>query len=311
MISINYIDEFDSIIDIDVHSYNAIYHGTQIDNRTESIIGAASLKNANSLQRVYYDDENFKLNIGDEKISLHELEKYFIERGNYNILIESTSLDLPEIIYILTGIIKSNIKPKVDIIYLEPDDYNREYSQGVKEQEFHLSEKINRFKSLPLFSINTSQSDKAMLVVTLGFESSRFGQLLSEDDGSSFRQIEAFIGVPAYKPGWENRCLYKHMKYLTTDTTTLRMFPASNPFAFIQQLDDLISESNRRKLLFVSMGTKPAAIAISIFLINNKFKIEDEHEHSSQLGALYDFPVKSKNRSLGVGKIYKYTLSIK
>ncbi|PJG59641.1 hypothetical protein [Aeromonas cavernicola] len=311
MISIKYIDELDSIGDIEVNSYDVIYHGTQIDKRTESIIGIANQKNSQSLQKVHYDNENFKLHIGNYKISLHELDKYFVESNHLKILIESTSLDLPEIIYLLTGITRSKTKPIIDIVYLEPDDYHREYNNGVREQEFHLSDKINKFQSLPLYSINTSQSDKAMLVVTLGFESSRFGQLLSEDDGSSFRQIEAFIGVPAYKPGWENRCLYKHMEYLHPDSATLRMFPASNPFAFIQQLDELIIDGNKLKLLFVSMGTKPAAIAISIFLINKKLQCINEQQHSDQLGALYDFPIKSKDRSVGIGKIYRYTLSIK
>ncbi|MGY8333827.1 hypothetical protein L1Q87_24425, partial [Klebsiella pneumoniae] len=71
----------------------------------------------------------------------------------------------------------------------------------------------------------------------------------------------------------------------------------------------LISESAWEEMtcLFApSLGTKPTAIGICVFLINN----HPNNSVEKQLGAIYDYPIKSINRTIGIGEIYSYELSI-
>jgi len=51
------------------------------------------------------------------------------------------------------------------------------------------------------------------------------------------------------------------------------------------------------------IGTKPNAIGCAVFLVNN-----EDSENGTNYGALYDFPVKSQNRSRGIGKVHVYNL---
>jgi hypothetical protein len=58
--------------------------------------------------------------------------------------------------------------------------------------------------------------------------------------------------------------------------------------------------------MITSLGTKPTAVGISVFLINN---IADNTEEKF-IGALYDFPIKTRGRSRGIGLIHTYLLSM-
>lgn len=78
----------------------------------------------------------------------------------------------------------------------------------------------------------------------------------------------------------------------------------ANPYAVYQTLLDIYAENPR--LVLTSLGTKPTAIGICVFLINN----HPNNSVEKQLGAIYDYPIKSINRTIGIGEIYSYELSI-
>ncbi|WP_220386303.1 hypothetical protein, partial [Klebsiella pneumoniae] len=80
--------------------------------------------------------------------------------------------------------------------------------------------------------------------------------------------------------------------------------PGANPYAVYQTLLDIYAENPR--LVLTSLGTKPTAIGICVFLINN----HPNNSVEKQLGAIYDYPIKSINRTIGIGEIYSYELSI-
>ncbi|MBO2639340.1 hypothetical protein I6M42_22210 [Shewanella algae] len=310
MIKINRIKEHHTLNDISLSKYDVVFHGNEIDNRTKFILDKIKIECKRKAFSVKYNKNTFRLLIGESEINPIKIGNFFTE-GKYNsIFIEATSLDLPEIIYLFYGISQSKSPCSITISYLEPYDYRRSSSRdenqsGIREQEFNLSDNKGNFCYLPLFSINSSQTSKSTLITTLGFESSRLGQLLAQDDGFAYERIEAYVGIPAYKPGWENRSIYKHMRYLSPDKAELKLFPACNPYEFSKQLDKLVKNRQHKSIIFAPMGTKPAVIAISKFLVNELIS----NNNTSKFGALYDFPVKSKNRSEGVGKIYSYELT--
>ncbi|MBY7857084.1 hypothetical protein KW419_02265 [Vibrio fluvialis] len=311
MISIKKINEHDELNQLNISNHDVIFHGTEVDIRTKSILDLVTKCCQLKTYQVKYIKSEFSLYIGNNKISPRKIEEYFTTNSYSSIFIEATSLDLPEIIYILAGIKKANLKCDITISYVEPDDYVRsatisnEVESGVEEQEFNLSNQQGKFAYLPLFAVNNSQTPKSTLIATLGFESSRLGQLLEQDDGFAYNHIEAYVGIPAYKPGWENRCIYKHMRYLSPNNAELKLFPACNPYEFTKQLKKLTKiRGSRKQIVFAPMGTKPAVIAISVFLVNERLGLDN----TAQYGAIYDFPIKAQNRSTGVGKIYSYEL---
>ncbi|MBE4609654.1 hypothetical protein [Vibrio navarrensis] len=311
MITIKNINEHDALSQLEISKHDVIFHGTEVDIRTRSVLDLVTKCCQSKTHHVKYNKSEFSLYIGENKISPRKIEEYFSKNNYSSVFIEATSLDLPEIIYILAGIKMADLKCDITISYVEPDDYVRsstvsnEVEFGVEEQEFNLSDQQGKFAYLPLFAVNNSHTPKSTLIATLGFESSRLGQLLEQDDGFAYNHIEAYVGIPAYKPGWENRCIYKHMRYLSPNNAELKLFPACNPYEFTKQLKKLTKiKDSSKQIVFAPMGTKPAVIAISIFLVNERFGVDN----TVQYAAIYDFPVKAQNRSTGVGKIYSYEL---
>ena len=52
------------------------------------------------------------------------------------------------------------------------------------------------------------------------------------------------------------------------------------------------------------LGTKPCTIGASIFLVNKK------NENKYDIATNFYFPIKSKDRSKGISKIYEYRLKL-
>lgn len=310
MINIKRIREHSDLNSLELSNYDVIFHGETIDDRTRKIVEVIEGCNHRSAFHISYDYDEMKIKLNNKDEYNPIRFKLFFSQNNFNsIFIDSTSIDFPELVYLLFAISDSASKSSITISYLEPHDYKHatdafNNKAGIHEQEFILSDRKGKFSYLPLFAVNSSQTEKATLVTTLGFESSRLGQLLEQDDGFAYENIEAFIGLPAYKPGWENRAIYKHMRYLSPDKSELNLFPACNPYEFLKLLQKLSFTYVNQPIVFAPMGTKPAVIAISLILVNGRKELGKDFK----FGALYDFPKKSKNRSNGIGKVFTYEL---
>ncbi|NLQ18014.1 hypothetical protein HGG82_10285 [Marinomonas sp. M1K-6] len=145
--------------------------------------------------------------------------------------------------------------------------------------------------------------EKAAIVAPLGFEPMRLGQLLNSDDGREYSSITGLIAIPAYKVGWENRSIKSNLRHFKkTHQCSLSLCSSLNPYALYQKIDELWDAYE--KIILAPLGTKPSTIAISLFLINN-FK---KNTRKKNISAVYDFPVKSIDRSLGIGKIHLYSM---
>ena len=283
--------------------YDIFFYGEELDERTGLAIKKVNTSNA--LQVKYIKNE-YKLKLNDDKFKLLELKSSLEYFSPKSIIIDSTSLDFPEILYLLYAINMVKGIELLTVLYIEPKEYSKSASKEGVDEEYQLSDGRQPFSSLPVFSLNTITSgiQKTSLVSFLGFESSRLGQILSNDDGASFNKLLACISVPAYIPGWENKSIRKHLLHFDSMTTELRTCPGTNPYAVYQTLLDIYAENPM--LVLTSLGTKPTAIGICVFLINN----HPNNSVEKQLGAIYDYPIKSINRTVGVGEIYSYELSI-
>ena len=99
--------------------------------------------------------------------------------------------------------------------------------------------------------------------------------------------------------------ILRHLDHFESLKTKLHSYPATNPFELNKVLEALHKGYDR--MVIASMGAKPAALAAAIFLINH-FPKNTRHK---QVGAIYDFPKKKQGRSVDIGEIYEYKISIK
>lgn len=284
------------------NNHDAFFFGATIDQRTESVANEIT---TTPRFNVIYDKEQYSLLINGIAIKVFSLSAFFRDKPFRNILLDATSLGFPEILYLLNGINLTCLKFEVTLIYVEPLSYRKEKADS-KDSEFSLSDKSHKFVALPSFSVDSQSNSesKATLVTFLGFENSRLGQLLEYDDGASYNKLLAHFAVPAFKPGWENTSLRRHLKYFNQMPSELVIHSGSNPYSVNSLLNELYYSNP--KLIVSPLGTKPTAIGVCVFLVNNFGK----NELKKQAGAIYDFPEKSKHRSGGVGKIYSYDLRI-
>lgn len=301
MINIDKIKKEKNLESICSESFDAFFFGETLDDRTSTV--ETSIK-INPRFNILYDKDKYSVIVNGTHYKIFKLHEFFINKRFGRVLIDATSLGFPELLYLLDSINRSGIATQIVVLYVEPLEYSKEKDAGT-EIEFMLSDRRHSFVALPAFSIDnqSSSSDKAVLVTFLGFENSRLGQIIENDDGASYKRLSAHISLPAYKPGWENISIRKHLRYFDYLNSELIIHPGSNPYAVNELLDNLAYTNS--KVVITPIGTKPSAVGVCIFLINNYHK----NEPKKQVGAIYDFPEKSKKRSAGIGVIYTYSLT--
>ncbi|RRZ86994.1 hypothetical protein [Erwinia sp. 198] len=301
MINIERIKVETDIKSLNVGEYNAFLCGDALDERTKKIINEITVMPRYVIK---YNKESYTLNVNETIYNIFKFHNFFIDNNIEYLLIDSTSLSFPEILYILDAIARTGREVVCKIVYVEPAEYTKE-STTETDAEFKLSDHRHPFVALPAFGVDNQSvsGNKAVLIPFLGFENSRLGHILENDDGASFGKLIAHVSVPAYKAGWENTSLKKHMRYLKGIEAELKVYPGSNPYSVNELLVELSYIHN--KIVITPLGTKPTVIGICIFLVNNT----GYNKIDKQVGAIYDFPEKSQGRSSGIGAIYTYLLN--
>jgi len=108
--------------------------------------------------------------------------------------------------------------------------------------------------------------------------------------------------LPGFNPGWENRTISSHLKFFSSKYVFERLeyVSANNPYQAYKILQEF--SKTRSRFRIAPIGTKPNAIGCAIFLLNN------DVDNNIDSGVLFDFPIKIKQRSNGIGNINIYTL---
>ena len=302
MITLNKINKVKEIDFLNNMHYDAFFHGKAIDERTRFVIGKIVTPKVYSIS---FNKDNLLISINSDEVKLLKFHEHVIFKTAKNILIDSTSLDFPELLYLLYALNSTTQDICITVIYIEPASYTKKDSIMEEDDEFNLSEGMSNFSGLPLFSINNRQNNKEknILLSFLGFENSRLGQILESDDGATFGKLLAFVAVPAYQPGWENNSLRKHLSYFEQFKTDLMLYPGNNPYDVIKKLTTIYSAYSN--IVIAAIGTKPSTLASAIFLANNV----KNNSINQQIGTIYDYPIKSKDRSVGIGCISLYELN--
>lgn len=258
-------------------------------------------KVAKRIVTIKYDPKDFKLQIDSREFKIFDLSHYKIPDGK--ILVDSTSLSLPELIH-LFKIFKENSR-QFDLIYVQPSEYQENdinKSSFNIDKLYDLSDDGLMMQQVPPFVGTIS---KASILVNLGFEGHRIGALINSDgfqiDQNS--KFYCFIGVPAFKFGWEKEVISTNYEQLSKIKEKVEFYysAANDPIKLYDLIDNIYCSETyqEKKLCLVPIGTKPSTIAFALFAINNPNTL-----------LMYDFAKKKHSRSKGVEIIHFWEVQV-
>ena len=268
--------------------------GTAIDQRGEDLTRALNI--GNQVVELDFDISNYTLKVDDKQVGIIGLSKYLTElilKSEYNqVLIESTILGFVEVLLLLKWFARSDLM-SVNIIYAEPSEYKlrTNYMNDFGKHEFDLSTHSEGFKAIPGFAKALTQSQKAILISSMGFERSRLGQLLSLDDGA---YIHSVLPIQA---GWDKHSFFQNVETLSDKGIKPQFVSANSPLDMLYMLQFIKDSYVDEEITLAPLGTKPLSIASAVFLINNP-----------EVTLKYDHPKRKGRRSTGLGKIHLYAI---
>lgn len=285
--------------DIKRLSNTLCFVGPTIDQRGEDLTNA--LSNSGHIIKVSFNVKDYTVEINGTKVGTIGLNRYLNEiiqeKEFSSIYIESTTLGFIEVLLLLKWFSSSDINA-LQIIYAEPYKYKSRtnYMNDFGKHEFDLSTHTEGFKAIPGFAKALTQSRKAVLICSMGFERSRLGQLLSLDDGAYIQSVIPVFGTPPYQAGWDKHSFFQNVDVLNDKGEKPQFVAANSPIDMLEMLEYIKGSYNESdEITIAPLGTKPLSIASAVFLINNP-----------GVTLKYDHPKRKGSRSNGIGKIHLY-----
>ena len=189
----------------------------------------------------------------------------------------------------------------VHAVYVEPLGY---LPSGASADSviFDLSERIEGISTLPGFTRLTEPDDPESIyfVPILGFEGARLAYALNQVEVPHDR-IVPIVGAPGFRPDYpfhtylgnrvplEDRPIWQGVRFAI----------ANCPFSLMYTLQDIAAEYPGAYLKVAPLGTRPHALGSVMLAIRHPERIE----------LVYDHPIPSATRSIGMGLILVYELS--
>ena len=243
-------------------------------------------------QSYYLLDENNAIFVDNEKLTRPAFN--LLTKDAESILIEATTLAVPELLTIVRAAVKNNVK-RLTFLYLEPIEYRRKIKGNLTQhRDFDLSENF-RFRSVHGCMNNLAENVPGQAVFFLGYEKSRLGTALEQQEMLRKWQKYAIYGVPGYQAGWEIDALANNAHHISADKFNIQYVAADSVSSAYRLLNDIRRADKTEQTVLVSpLGTKPHAIATCLFLV--------EHNEEQQTTLLFDHPKKRTARSTEVRK---------
>jgi hypothetical protein len=305
------IKEYSSINDFECTVNSIFFYGKKIDDRSIKMVDLISSQCKYGFE-VLYENKSNSFIVNGSNIKFNELEKSILEsikKNNINnILLESTSLGYAELLIILLNLSKEISSIQITILYAEPLEYTKKSQNELDSESYELSEDYHPHKYIKPFLLKEPHDftsiKAATLISFIGFEENRLGRVIEKNnDDNKYNEFIYIMPVPGFKFGWENISLSKHCD-LIDNYKEIHYAPADDPYETYRTLEKIIENNPDRKIVIMPLGTKPCTIGASIFLVNKK--IEGKYDIATK----FDFPIKSKDRSTGISKIYEYRLKL-
>ena len=279
----------------------AFYGQSELDDRSRH---SAALTQAAAKQsyQVCYDPSNFSLTIGTDVFKVDGLEDIFRKFRAQSIVLDATTMEFPEILYILSAYRKQPRRPRCGFFYVEPEGYQQrsESMSVVPGNAFDLSLSFMGNLQLPPFTRLLSSEKRAHLVAFLGFEGERLMRVLDADDGHFYEKVSIVFGIPPFQPNWDLHALMANSSLLERQNTSVLYCGANSPraaYMLLKDAHDGILTSTTSRLSVAPFGTKPMALGAALFRLDHDI-----------LTPIYDHPVRKPNRTFGVHRRHWYEI---
>jgi len=283
--------------------------GNPIDERGHFITSAFGSERHDQIITIELKAEDMRSEINKTDVAFRNISERLSSITNKhsfnNVLIDATTLGVPEILVIIKWLQFTGICSRVKIIYAEPDNYPQiELPSIYGSHQFNLSKASIGYKSLPGFTKTTSMEKKSHLIALLGFERVRLGQLLQTDEGAYINEITPIFGVPGFKPSYDKHSAYQNIDSIKDkDKSNKPLFSsANNPYDTFMLLERVIETETDKIINVAPIGTKPMAIGAAVFILKHR---------KENVGLMYDYPIKTPDRSRGVSRIHIYSVNIR
>lgn len=291
--------------DLNFKNWAVGFYGKDIDERgTEA---ANFIKNNSNISfEVSYSPSNFILTIKDISIDIADLDDYLSQyREEVNIVLDITTLGVPEMLLILQSLYNIGIK-QIDCIYLEPCKYKNTIGKIIHRRDFELASGFEGYIGIPGHTLYMSprSNDKDKFIFLCGYESERIERAI-EDLNINTKRCQLFFGVPAFHAGWEMNSFSNSLRVIESRNLGNSFYycGASNPMAVFEKLSMIYDGlSDDEHMFLIPIGTKPMALGACIFKIIKK----DEN----RLALLYDHPYKIKDSSSKVARWNLYNIKL-
>lgn len=279
----------------------AFYGRDDLDDRSRHSADLVRAVARRSYQ-VRYEPSRFTLSIDGRRFKVDDLEDVFREFRAQSLVLDATTLEFPEILYLLSAYRKQPKRPRCGFFYVEPQRYRQrpENMEVVPGNAFDLSEGFLGNLQLPPFTRMLSDQHKAHLVAFLGFEGDRLMRVLDADDGHFYQRVSIVFGIPPFQPSWDLHALMANSSLLERPNTSVLYCGANNPraaYALLRDAHDGMTAGPINRLSVAPFGTKPMALGAALFRL--------EHDI---LTPLYDHPVRKPNRTFGIHRRHWYEI---
>lgn len=228
-------------------------------------------------------------------------------RQEQNICIDTTGFMKPYIIFLLFLLKKKGFK-KIDLIYTEPQSYEKNEDTEFSEKETS----INVRDIVAYGGYYQSSNSDDLYIVNVGYDSSLVNKVLT---GVKAKEIKALIGFPSLQPIMyqENIInLEKSNAYLNLEPNDDLLYaPANNPFITAHIVSEYIhnykNDNPKINNIYLSpLATKAQTIGLTLFYI---FESESYEEQDISIHIRYPFTNSySSKAGKGYFRINKYTI---
>ena len=279
-------------------TYDMALIGEVIDQR-----GVMATNHAKSISKhqktVIYNYQTSQMLCDSISIDCDHFDSYLANYLGANILLDSTTLGIPEISIITKNYYQLG-QTILSFLYLEPGGYKKPtYNPSLDKRLFDLSGKVELFKAIPGSVIMLRDDSITSAVFLVGFEGQRLDQAM-EQLALLPSRTNIIFGVPAFQPGWEMDSFANHIRIIKERNIDgdILFAGAQNPKCVYDTLHSIYkaldSKQNERLVIF-PIGTKPHAIGAALF-----------SSIKTNVGLIFDNPTLMQNRSFDFTKWYLY-----
>lgn len=284
------LDSFDTTSLSNIH----IFSGRVLDDRGRELLSVFNGSESN-IHLVEFNASLMQLSIDTNIIDFNDTTYLVsIVKPDNTVMIDSTTLGLPEIYYLIKQFISLNFLA-FKIIYIEPLTYNKDES----DEFYKLSHYPIGYKPIPGAVGDLHHDDLELGVFFVGFDSSRMEIALEEFQMIQGKNIKTIFATPAFSSGLEMESIVPHLNILTENRNfEIDFCSALDPTSSFEMLNFYKKSLEDGKKLFIApLGTKPTTIATALFANLNP-----------DVSLLYDHPMNLENRTSGVKDWHIYSV---